>query len=324
MTEPLPKAHRDMRIVFLGTPDFALPSLRMLIQEKYRVVGVFTQPDKPVGRRQVLQAPPVKTLALPHGIPVVQISKIRGPDGIDALSAMRPDLMVTAAFGQILSQENLDIPKLGCANVHGSLLPKYRGASPVQQAVIDGERETGVTIMLTDAGIDTGDILLQKRLDIGENETAGELFDRAALLGAQALREMLETWVGGGLKRRPQDHAQATFCGMLKKESARIDWQKSAAQIHNLVRGCNPWPAAFTQLGRQTVKIWATRFCGADALGEKGESGEILQADVQKGLFVQTGHGYLEICELQEAGKKRMDARSYLRGHAFAPGERFQ
>ena len=209
-----------MRVAFLGTPDFALPSLEMLIRRGH-TLSVFTQPDKPVGRRAVMTPPPVKTLALAHGIPVFQCEKIRMPDGVAALRAFAPDLMVTAAFGQILSAENLSIPKFGCINVHGSLLPKYRGAAPIQWAVINGEKETGVTTMMTDVGLDTGDILMAKKTAIGEDETAGELFERLAVLGA--------------------------------------DFAAGMQQAHDRVRGMNPWPGAFALCEGETIKLWKTR-----------------------------------------------------------------
>lgn len=299
-----------MRIVFLGTPDFAVPTLNMLIEKGYDIVGVITQPDRPKGRTMKLQAPPVKELALKYGLPVYQYDRISRGEGADALRSLAPDLMVTAAFGQILSADNLSVPTIGCINVHGSLLPKYRGAAPIQWAVIDGEKKTGVTTMFTDVGLDTGDILLKRDLEIGENETAGELFDRIAVLGAKTLIETIELLQKGELKRIPQDHEQATKCKMISKADARIDWTKSAQEIHNLVRGMNPWPVAFCELNGETVKIYKTRLAEG-----KGASGQILSADPKEGLIVAAGEGAIEIIELQESCCKRMEAKAYLCGN---------
>ena len=300
-----------MRIAFLGTPDFALPSLRMLIGRGDEL-AVFTQPDRPKGRHGELTPPPVKVMAEEYGIPVFQFEKIRLPEGVAALKAFAPELMVTAAFGQILSQENLDIPKYGCINVHGSLLPKYRGAAPIQCAVINGEKRTGVTTMLTDVGLDTGDILMMREVDIGENETAGELFDRLAVLGAEVLKSTIEAMESGTLSRTKQDESLATKCKMIKKEQARIDFSLPAKTVHDLVRGMNPWPVAYCMLDGEMVKIYATR------LSEKridSTPGECVIADPRLGLFVAVGDGVIEITELQFAGSKRMDALTALRGH---------
>ena len=300
-----------MRIAFLGTPEFALPSLDMLYQ-KGHTLAVFTQPDRPVGRHAVLTPPPTKTYALEHGIPVFQFGKIRLPEGVEALKAFAPDLIVTAAFGQILSAENLAIPKYGCINVHGSLLPKYRGAAPIQWAVINGETETGITTMLTDVGMDTGDILLFDRVAIGENETAGELFERLAILGAETLRRTLDALESGTLTRTPQDESQATKCHMLKKENGRIDFTKSAQSVHNLVRGMNPWPGAYGMLCGEPLKIHRTRMTACD-FGDAvpGAFG----GGIWDGLFVRCGDGWLEILELQPAGSRRMPTCDYMIGH---------
>ncbi len=307
-----------MKIAFLGTPDFAVPSLQLLIDRGY-TLALFTNPDRPKGRHGALTPPPTKELALRHGIPVYQFEKIRRPEGVAALRAFAPDLMVTAAFGQILSQENLDIPPMGCVNVHGSLLPKYRGAAPIQRAIIDGETITGITTMLTEAGLDTGPILLQEATPIGENETAGALFERLATLGAQLLGKTIDGLVAGSLRPVPQDEALATHCSMIKKEDGRIDFSQSTAQIHNLVRGMNPWPTAFGELEGVPVKIWETR---KGKEGSFGPIGQCVIADPKEGLFVQAGDGLLEICTLQFPGGKRMEAKAALRGRPLA-GKRF-
>ncbi|MBE5784240.1 MAG: methionyl-tRNA formyltransferase [Clostridiales bacterium] len=300
-----------MRIAFLGTPDFALPSLKMLIKEGH-TLHVFTQPDKPVGRKAVMTPPPVKKLALEHGIPVFQCEKIRMEEGCEALRDFAPDLMVTAAFGQILSAENLSIPKCGCINVHGSILPKYRGAAPIQWAVINGEKETGVTTMMTDAGLDTGDILLVKKTPIGENETAGELFDRLAELGAELLKETIEALEAGMLVRTPQNEAEATKCGMLKKEDGHVDFDRGMQYVHDRVRGMNPWPGAFAYCDGEVIKLWKTK---KTDLPSTSVPGKCIAADPKKGLFVDAGDGVIEILELQFPGAKRMDAKTALRGH---------
>ena len=303
-----------MRVAFLGTPDFALPSLEMLIRRGH-TLSVFTQPDKPDGRRAVMTPPPVKTLALAHGIPVFQCEKIRMPDGVAALRAFAPDLMVTAAFGQILSAENLSIPKFGCINVHGSLLPKYRGAAPIQWAVINGEKETGVTTMMTDVGLDTGDILMAKKTAIGEDETAGELFERLAVLGAEVLSDTIAALAAGTLTRTPQDAALATKCSMLKKEDGHVDFAAGMQQAHDRVRGMNPWPGAFALCEGETIKLWKTR---KTEMPPQGMPGACLVADAKQGLFIDADDGVLEVLELQFPGAKRMDAKSALRGHALA------
>ncbi len=299
-----------MRIAFLGTPDFALPSLDMLHKAGH-TLHVFTQPDKPVGRRAVITPPPVKAFALERGIPVFQCEKIRMPDGVASLRAFAPDLMVTAAFGQLLSAENLAIPRHGCINVHGSLLPRYRGAAPIQWAVINGEKETGVTTMMTDVGLDTGDILMARKTAIGEDETAGELFERMAVLGAEVLRDTIAALVEGNLTRTPQDPAEATKCGMLKKEDGHVDFSRGMRQAHDRVRGMNPWPGAFAFVDGEVVKLWKTKKTGR---APTGTPGACITADGKNGLLVDAGDGVLEILELQFPGAKRMEAKAALRG----------
>lgn len=307
-----------MRIAFLGTPDFALPSLEMLIEEGHEL-ALFTNPDRPKGRHGALTPPPAKVLAQKRGIPVFQFEKIRLPQGVAALRAFAPELMVTAAFGQILSQENLNIPPLGCINVHGSLLPKYRGAAPIQWAIINDERVTGVTTMLTEAGLDTGPILLKRETPIGENETAGELFDRLSVMGAALLKETIAALTAGTLNPQPQNHAEATKCTMIRKETGRVDFSKTARQVHDLVRGVCPWPGAYAELGGEAVKLWQTRM---SARPGEGEIGQCVVADPREGLFVQTADGLLEVTELQFPGGKRMASKAALLGHPMQ-GKRF-
>lgn len=301
-----------MKIAFLGTPDFALPSLKMLYERGDDIV-VFTQPDKPVGRKAIMTAPPVKKLALEYGLDVFQFDKIRSEEGLAALKDADPELMVTAAFGQILSKENLSVPRYGCINVHGSLLPKYRGAAPIQWAVINGEEKTGVTTMLTDIGLDTGDILLERETEIGKDETAGELFDRLAEMGAELLKETIEKLERNELEPKKQNDAEATKCSMIKKEHGHIDFSKSEKAIHDLVRGMNPWPCAYAMLEGEAVKIWRTRRIPTKKTGSK--AGSILCADKQNGLIVKCGDGDIEILELQFPGSNRMSAQAAMLGH---------
>ncbi len=299
-----------MRIAFLGTPEFALPSLDLLYRSGH-TLAVFTQPDRPVGRHAALTAPPTKAYALERGIPVFQFEKIRQPEGVAALKTFAPELMVTAAFGQLLSAENLSIPRYGCVNVHGSLLPKYRGAAPIQWAIIDGETETGITTMMTDIGMDTGDILLVDRVAIGENETAGELTARMAVLGSETLRRTIAEIESGALERTPQDETLATKCPMLKKEHGRLDFSQSVLSVHNRVRGTNPWPGAYAMLDGCVLKIHKSqssgRQMGLEPIG-------LLSGNTKSGLFVRCADGWLEILELQATGGKRLGAREFLMG----------
>ncbi len=301
-----------MKIAFLGTPAFAIPSLDMLYQSGHEL-AVFTQPDRPVGRHAKQTPPATKQYTLEHGIPVFQFEKISLPEGVSALKEFAPELMVTAAFGQILSAENLAVPKHGCINVHGSLLPKYRGAAPIQWAIIDGETQTGVTTMMTDIGMDTGDILLFDRTDIDENETAGELFDRLSHLGAGTLRRTIDALAAGTLVRTPQDESRATRCPMLKKEHGKLDFTQPARAVHNRVRGTNPWPVAYAMLDCDCdmLKIYRTRLSD---LPVGGEPPGLLKGDVKAGLFVRCADAWLEILELQASCCRRLCASDYLKG----------
>lgn len=299
-----------MRIAFLGTPEFAVPSFRMLFESGH-TLALFTQPDRPVGRHGTPVPPPVKVFATEHGIPVFQFERIRSAEGVAALRAFAPDLMVTAAFGQLLSQENLDIPKLGCVNVHGSLLPKYRGAAPIQWSVINGDPETGITTMMTNLGMDTGDILLKRVVPIDPNETAGELYTRLADIGAEVLKDTLERLEAGTLVRTPQDETHATKCSMLRKEDGLIDFSKTSKQVHDLVRGTDPWPGAYAFLDDAPLKIRKTRIVtDRDTDLAPGT----VFGSPKEGLFVQCGTGVIEVLELQAPGAKRLDGKTFLRG----------
>lgn len=297
----------------MGTPEFAVPCLAALY-EHCDVIGVVTQPDKPRGRGQKLVPSPVKAWAEVHGLPVWQPKRIKEEDFTAFLEEQKPDLMVVVAFGQILSQRILDIPPYGCINVHGSLLPRYRGAAPMQWCVIDGEKKTGITTMFMDAGLDTGDMLLKAEFPIGPDTTLEEVHDGLMALGAKVLIDTLEELSAGTLKRIPQT-GESNYAPMLTKETGHIHWQDCAQKIHNLVRGLDSWPGAYTFLAGKKYKIWRTR-CTTEKT--EAQPGTILRADKKEGLFVAAGDGVLEITELQAPGKKRMAAKDYLNGHAIA------
>lgn len=297
----------------MGTPEFAVPCLAALY-EHCDVIGVVTQPDKPRGRGQKLVPSPVKAWAEAHGLPVWQPKRIKEEDFTAFLEEQKPDLMVVVAFGQILSQRILDIPPYGCINVHGSLLPRYRGAAPMQWCVIDGEKKTGITTMFMDAGLDTGDMLLKAEFPIGPDTTLEEVHDGLMALGAKVLIDTLEEFSAGTLKRIPQT-GESNYAPMLTKETGHIHWQDRAQKIHNLVRGLDSWPGAYTFLAGKKYKIWRTR-CTTEKT--EAQPGTILRADKKEGLFVAAGDGVLEITELQAPGKKRMAAKDYLNGHAIA------
>ncbi len=306
-----------MRIVFMGTPQFAVPSLEALVENGYEVVGVVTQPDRPVGRGKKIEETPVKICAKAHGIPVYQFERLRRKEGREALEALAPDLCVTAAFGQILSQRLLDIPKMGTVNVHASLLPEYRGSAPINWAIYYGEKTAGVTTMLTDAGIDTGDMLLRSETQIGENETAGELTERLSKMGAQLLIETLRAMEEGNCPREKQDEAKSSHQPMIEKEMARVDWTRSAQEIANAVRAFNPWPGAFTNMGEGVMKIWMAR---AEETELTGKPGEVLVSGAKQGLVVACGKGALRIEEMHAPNAKRMQAKAYLAGKTIPVG----
>ena len=303
-----------MRIVFMGTPEFAVPSLKALCDAGYEVVGVFTQPDRPKGRGNKVIASPVKQLAVEKGIPVFQPLRIR-KDGVEDLKALAPDLCVTAAFGQILSQEILDIPTLGTINVHASILPKHRGSAPINWAILQGDEVVGVTTMMTDKGIDTGDMLLKAETPYIKGETAGELTVRMADLGAQLLIDTLKKLEDGSLVRIPQDHANMTYDPMLTKEMGVIDWTMSAVDIVNRIHGLNPWPGCSTAIEGGRLKLLR-----AEVVEGNGQPGEIIVADPKQGLVIAAGEGAVGVTQLQAPGGKPMNSKDYLRGHPMAVG----
>ncbi len=307
-----------MKIVFMGTPDFAVPSLEMLVNEGYEVVAAVTQPDKPKGRGNKLTAPPVKEFALLHGVDVLQPEKIKTPEFIEQIRALNPDLLITAAYGKILTKDLLEVPTKGCINVHGSLLPAYRGAAPINWAVINGEKKTGITTMFTDVGIDTGDMLLKKELEINPDMTVGELHDKMAVLGAEVLKETLIELKKGTLKRIPQQDSESTYAPMINKELGLIDWNKTAQQVHNLVRGTDPWPGAYTFLNGNRMRVWKTSLTN-----EKSDShniGQIIEVS-DDGILVKCSDEYILIREIQFDSSKRMRVRDYIRGHQIDAGE---
>lgn len=302
-----------MRIVFMGTPDFAVPSLQALIDAGHDVCAVYTQPDKPQGRKQILTAPPVKTLALEHDIPVFQPNTLKNEDEQARLRELAPEVIIVVAYGKLLPKAVLDIPPHGCINVHGSLLPRWRGAAPIQWAVIAGDEMAGVTTMQMAEGLDTGDMLLTYETKVDEKETAGELFDRLAQSGAELLTQTLVKL--DEITPRPQDDAQSCYAHMLDKQMAVIDWSKSAHEIDCLIRGLNPWPIALTTLSGERLKVFA-----AEKAAGNGEPGTVLEADPKKGLTVACGEGALKLIEIQLVGGKRMKATDFLRGHVIEVG----
>ncbi len=303
-----------MRVVFLGTPAFAVPTLDRTAAAGHSLLAVVTQPDRPRGRGQNPAPPPVKEAALRLGLPVFQPERIRRPEALEYLRALAPEAMVVVGYGQIIPQSIIDIPPLGILNVHASLLPKYRGAGPIQWALINGETRTGVTIMRIDAGLDTGDMLLKAETEIGAEENAIELGRRLAEMGAGLLVEALEGLAAGKIAPQKQDGSQATYAPLLKKEDGLIDWQRPAAAIHNRIRGLQPWPGAYTGLRGQTLHIWKARIAGPAA----GPAGAILSV---KPLVVGCGQGALELLELQLEGRKRLPAAEFANGQRLKENE---
>jgi methionyl-tRNA formyltransferase len=305
---------QPLRIIFMGTPQFAVPTLQMLLDRREEVVAVVTQPDRPKGRGQQTQPPPVKELAVSHGIPVIQPLKVRAPEVIDEIRSYAPDLIVVIAFGQILPKALLEIPRHGCINVHASLLPRYRGAAPLNWCIINGEKETGITTMMMDVGLDTGDMLLKRATPIDPDEDASSLHDRLSLLGAETMAATLDLLARGELVPEKQDDSLSCYAPMLKKELGEIDWQLEPTAIKNLVRGVTPWPGAYTRLDNKTLKIFRTRTADGS-----GVPGTVLQAG-KNGLEVACSGGSLVIEELQLEGKKRMLAADFLAGYKIAVG----
>ncbi len=306
-----------MRAIYLGTPDFAVKPLERLVEncsDTIEIIAVITNPDRPVGRKLVLTPCPVKVKALEYGIPVYSYDKIRF-EGVEDIKNLNPDIMITCAFGQILSQEIIDIPRLGVLNIHASLLPKYRGASPIHYAILDGEKKTGITVMKTELGIDTGDILLSKTLNIGEAETCGELFGRLSILGAECIDEAVKLIANEKAEFTSQDDTKATYTKMIKKEHALIDWTNENKAIYNQIRAFNPAPVAFTFYNGEALKIYQAEL--SDGIGNAGEV-----IDNENSLEIACGKGSLKILNLQKAGGKVMNVGDFLRGNKPLKGSR--
>lgn len=305
-----------MRLIFMGTPDFAVPTLKTLIESEHEVIAVITQPDKPKGRGKEMQFTPVKQAAIEAGIPVYQPVRVRDEKVVSMMAEWKPDAIIVAAFGQLLPKAILDMPVYGCINVHASLLPKYRGAAPIQWAVIDGEKESGVTAMLMNEGLDTGDMLKKVTVKIDEKETGDSLHDKLSVLGGGLMLEVLKELESGTAVRTPQTDEDSCYARMLKKEMGAIDFSMPAEKIERLIRGLNSWPSAYTHINGKTLKIW-----DADVLDEEYEGicGEIVKLSKDE-LLMKTGKGTLSLREVQLEGKKRMDLEAFLRGYPLQKG----
>ena len=308
-----------MRVIFMGTPDFSVGTLEALIEAGHEVVLAVTQPDKPKGRGKSMQFPPVKETALAHGIEVYQPVRVREQACIDYLKQYEADIIVVVAFGQILPKEILDMPRYGCVNVHASLLPKYRGAAPIQWAVINGEQVTGVTTMRMDEGLDTGDMILKEEVVLKPEETGGSLFDRLAKTGAALSVRTLAAIEDGSAVYTPQEHDKATHTTMIKKQLGEIVWEKSALELERLIRGLNPWPSAYTHLNGKTLKIW--KAVVKEQVQAHAEPGSVVEV-FKDSILVQTGCGLLQLVEVQLEGKKRMTTDAFLRGFPLETGTR--
>lgn len=305
-----------MKVLFMGTPDFAVNALEALVQSEHEVVGVVTQPDKPKGRGKEMQFPPVKQCAVKYNLPVFQPVKVKTEEAVETLSGFGADIFVVAAFGQILSKEILDMPKYGCINIHASLLPKYRGAAPIQWAVIDGEKESGVTIQQMDVGVDTGDILLKESIELSAKETGESLYEKLSVLGGKMIVEVLSQIEAGTVKPEKQDDSLSTHAGKLSKELGHIDWTKSAEEIERLIRGLNSWPSAYTFRNGKTLKIWEAEVLDRKACGEPGTVAEVTKTEI----IVNTGDGQLALTSVQLEGKKRMAVKDFLLGYHIETG----
>ena len=304
-----------MKIIFMGTPDFAAASLEALIASRHEIQAVVTQPDKPKGRKGELTPPPVKVIAKREGIKVYQPLKVRDEEFVKTLRAYNPDVMVVVAFGQIIPLSILKMPKYGCVNIHGSLLPKYRGAAPIQWAVLDGEKETGITTILMDEGIDTGDILLKKTIKIDTDETSGSLFDKLMALGAETILETLDELEKGSLTPIKQGESPTAYAKMLTKAMGLIDFTKPAKELDCFVRGMDPWPSAYTLLAGKTLKLWKVR-----AVEGSGKAGSVIDID-KESFTIACGEGAIEVLEVQLEGKKRMSAGDFLKGSTLNIGQ---
>jgi methionyl-tRNA formyltransferase len=300
-----------IKIVFMGTPDFSVPCLEKLIVEGYTIAGVVTQPDRPKGRKRELTPPPVKVAALQHGIPVLQPEKLKASEAVEQILALAPDLIITAAYGQILPKKLIDYPKFGCINVHASLLPKYRGGAPIHQSIIDGEKETGVTIMYMVEKLDAGDILTQVRVPIEEQDTVGSLHDKLSEAGSKLLLETLPKLIDHKISPIPQAEGLVTYARNILRENERIDWMKSAREIYNQVRGLNPWPVAFTILDGEPFKVWWGGVVQEE--GKYSDPGTVLNLSPE-GIDIACGGGIFRMKEVQPSGKRKMSVEEYLRG----------
>ncbi len=302
-----------MKIIYMGTPDFAVPALKKLAASRHEVAAVFTQPDKPRGRKMILTPPDVKVCAEELGISVYQPESFKDGRALEIINEYNPDVIVVAAYGKILPKSVLDAPKYGCVNIHGSLLPKYRGAAPIQQSVLNGDKVTGVTSMLMDAGLDTGDIIMTIQTQIGENETSGELFDRLSVLGADLICDTLDAIENGTATYVKQDESKACHTSKIDKSYCPIDFSKTAAEVHNQIRGLNPWPVASAKIGGKNIKIYSSRLCE-----KSGKAGTILSV---KPFVIACGDKSIEVLELQPEGKKRMTAAAFAAGHKLLAGD---
>jgi len=307
-----------LKVVFMGTPVFAVPSLEILINANYEIAAVVTQPDRPKGRGQKIYSSPVKEIAEASNLKILQPIKVKSPDFIAQLAELAPDVIVVVAYGQLLSKELLALPRLGCINVHASLLPRYRGAAPIHWAVINGETTTGITTMHMDAGLDTGDMILKAELPIGGDDTTGQLHDRLKNLGASVLAETLSLLSAGKAPRLPQDHTMATYAPLLNRSIEKIDWSKPANTIHNLVRGLAPWPGAYCLHQGLPMKVWRTKVHEYHSVSLC--PGRI-NAMGSEGIIVETGLGTLEIIEVQPECRRRMNARDCANGYCLTAGE---
>ncbi len=300
-----------LKIIFAGTPEFSVAPLQALIDSEHEVIAVYTQPDRPAGRGRHLKPSPVKQAAVDHGIPVFQPVNFKDEADLSALEALKADVMIVVAYGLILPQRVLDAPRYGCLNIHASLLPRWRGAAPIQRAIQAGDKETGITIMQMEAGLDTGPMLYKEVITIGETETGGQLHDRLAPLGAHALMKTLGLLVSGRLKPEIQDDALANYAHKLDKTEAQIDWSRPATELERIVRAFNPWPVAYTSLNDKTLRIWQA---GCLAQQAEGSAGAVMTTSAE-GIDVSTGEGVLRISELQPQGKRAMSARDFLNAH---------
>lgn len=315
-----------MKVVYMGTPDFAVGALESIIKAGHEVSAVVTQPDRAKGRSKELQMCPVKECALKYNIPVFQPERIKRPEAVEELKKYPADIYVVAAFGQILSQEILDIPKFGCVNIHASLLPEYRGAAPIQRVILDGKEKTGVTIMQMDKGLDTGDILMQEEIEISSEETGGSLFDKLALLGAEMIVKALPLIEKGELTPVKQDDSKSSYAAMFSKEDGWIEWTGSAVTVERQVRGCSPWPSAYSSVGAKNLKIWKSCLSEVPAEDMKKAGDDLLPGTViisgKDKMFVMCGDAPLEILEVQLEGKKRMPVKDFLLGYHIDTGTR--